>query len=109
MKVLQLGKFYPPAKGGMETILALICEKTTGARRRIACLSPMHTRTTVEERHGMVEVCARRGAWRADRRGGRLSDNALRARARGSRPHRAPRAEPDGLCCRTSSRDPQAG
>ena len=28
MKVLHLGKFYPPAKGGMETILALICERT---------------------------------------------------------------------------------
>ena len=29
MKVLHLGKFYPPAKGGMETILALICERTS--------------------------------------------------------------------------------
>jgi glycosyltransferase involved in cell wall biosynthesis len=30
MKVLHLGKFYPPVKGGMETILELICQRTAG-------------------------------------------------------------------------------
>ena len=30
MKVLHLGKFYPPVKGGMETILKLICDRTSG-------------------------------------------------------------------------------
>jgi lipopolysaccharide/colanic/teichoic acid biosynthesis glycosyltransferase/glycosyltransferase involved in cell wall biosynthesis len=30
MKVLHLGKFYPPARGGMETILELICDRTSG-------------------------------------------------------------------------------
>ena len=30
MKVLHIGKFYPPAKGGMETVLELICERTSG-------------------------------------------------------------------------------
>ncbi len=30
MKVLHLGKFYPPAKGGIETILKLVCDQTSG-------------------------------------------------------------------------------
>ena len=43
VKVLHLGKFYPPAKGGMETILALICERT--ARHvRTACSSRIRGR-----------------------------------------------------------------
>ena len=51
MKVLQLGKFYPPAKGGMETILALICERTAQhVRNRVIVANSKPT--TVEERHG---------------------------------------------------------
>src|SRR3712207_4990293 len=29
MKVLHLGKFYPPAKGGMEAMVQLICRETS--------------------------------------------------------------------------------
>ena len=55
MKVLHLGKFYPPAKGGMERILALICERTAQHVRNrviVANSSP----ATVEERHGSIDV-----------------------------------------------------
>ena len=55
MKVLQLGKFYPPVKGGMETILALISERTAQhVRNRVMVANSR--RSTVEERHGSVEV-----------------------------------------------------
>jgi glycosyltransferase involved in cell wall biosynthesis len=55
VKVLQLGKFYPPDKGGMETILALICERTAqhvSNRVLVANSRP----STVEERHGSIEI-----------------------------------------------------
>jgi glycosyltransferase involved in cell wall biosynthesis len=55
VKVLQLGKFYPPAKGGMETILALICERTAQhVRNRVIVANSKST--TVEERHGSIDV-----------------------------------------------------
>lgn len=55
MRVLQLGKFYPPAKGGMETILALICERTAQHVQNRVLVSNSRP-STVEERHGSVEV-----------------------------------------------------
>jgi rhamnosyl/mannosyltransferase len=55
VKVLHLGKFYPPAKGGMETILELICERTAQHVRNRVIVSNSR-RSTVEERHGSVEV-----------------------------------------------------
>lgn len=55
MKVLHLGKFYPPARGGMETILALICERTSGeVQNRV--LVANSSSGTVKERHGSVDV-----------------------------------------------------
>jgi glycosyltransferase involved in cell wall biosynthesis len=55
VKVLHLGKFYPPAKGGMETILALICERTAQhVHNRV--IVGNSGRVTVEERHGFIEV-----------------------------------------------------
>ena len=55
MKVLQLGKFYPPAKGGMETILALICERTAQHVHNRVLVANSHA-TTVEERLGSIDV-----------------------------------------------------
>jgi lipopolysaccharide/colanic/teichoic acid biosynthesis glycosyltransferase/glycosyltransferase involved in cell wall biosynthesis len=55
MKVLHLGKFYPPAKGGMETILELLCDRTAGqVENRV--LVANDTWATSEERYRRVEV-----------------------------------------------------
>jgi lipopolysaccharide/colanic/teichoic acid biosynthesis glycosyltransferase/glycosyltransferase involved in cell wall biosynthesis len=55
VKVLHIGKYYPPARGGMETALASICEKTSGhVVNRVLVASS--TTKTVEERHGSVDV-----------------------------------------------------
>jgi len=55
VKVLHLGKFYPPAKGGMETILALICERTAQhVKNRVIVANGRPS--TVEERHGSIDV-----------------------------------------------------
>jgi rhamnosyl/mannosyltransferase len=55
MKVLHLGKFYPPAKGGMETILELLCVRT--AEQVVNRVLVANTRrVTSEERHGGVTV-----------------------------------------------------
>jgi glycosyltransferase involved in cell wall biosynthesis len=55
VKVLHLGKFYPPAKGGMETILALICERTAQHVQNRVIVSNS-SRSTVEEHHGSIDV-----------------------------------------------------
>src|SRR5918994_1553736 len=55
MKVLQLGKFYPPVKGGMETILALISERTAQHVQNRVLVANSRA-STIEERHGSVEV-----------------------------------------------------
>lgn len=55
MKVLHLGKFYPPAKGGMETILALICERTAQHVRNRVIVGNSRP-STVEDRYGSIEV-----------------------------------------------------
>jgi glycosyltransferase involved in cell wall biosynthesis len=55
VKVLHLGKFYPPAKGGMETILALICENTAQHVQNRVIVSNSRA-STVEDRYGSIEV-----------------------------------------------------
>ena len=55
VRVLHLGKFFPPAKGGMETILALLCEKTSGHVTNRVLVANL-TRATIEERFGSVDV-----------------------------------------------------
>jgi rhamnosyl/mannosyltransferase len=55
MRVLHLGKFYPPARGGMETMLELICERTsTEVENRVLVAS--EKRGAGEERRRGVEV-----------------------------------------------------
>lgn len=55
MKVLHLGKFYPPVKGGMETILELLCTRTsTEVENKV--LVANNTCATSEERHGSVDI-----------------------------------------------------
>jgi glycosyltransferase involved in cell wall biosynthesis len=55
MRVLQLGKFYPPVKGGMEKVLQLICERTAGHVHNRVLVANDHA-TTVEETVGGVDV-----------------------------------------------------
>jgi glycosyltransferase involved in cell wall biosynthesis len=55
VRVLHLGKFYPPVKGGMETILALICDRTSSQVENRVMVA--NTRWALsQERHGSVEV-----------------------------------------------------
>ncbi len=79
MKVLHLGKFYPPAKGGMEAIVRLICRETTNhVQNRVLAANDRFAR--VEELDGAVEV-VRLAVDREDRRRGRLSRFSCAARA----------------------------
>ena len=55
MKVLHLGKFYAPAKGGMETVLSAVCEGTSSVVRNRVMVANTGWRT-VEERRGTVDV-----------------------------------------------------
>lgn len=55
MRVLHLGKFYPPVKGGMETILELICDRTSREVQNTVLVANSHCATS-EERCGDVDV-----------------------------------------------------
>src|SRR4051812_32078174 len=55
MKVLHLGKFYPPAKGGMETILELICDRTSREVENKVLVANTSW-AAIEERRGDVDV-----------------------------------------------------
>src|SRR5688500_16123750 len=55
VKVLHLGKYYPPVKGGMETILASICEgMSPHVSNRVIVANDRAN--TVAERRGNVEI-----------------------------------------------------
>ena len=94
LRILHLGKFYPPVRGGMETVLQTLCR---GEQRAVQTRALVMNRCTQDDarrrrrraRHARREL--------ADgRRRGRGADAAALARARRGRPHRAPRAQPDG-------------
>jgi glycosyltransferase involved in cell wall biosynthesis len=55
VNILHLGKFFPPAKGGMETVLALLCEGTSRAVRNRAIVANQAF-GTVYERIGHTDV-----------------------------------------------------
>ncbi len=55
MRVLHVGKFYPPVRGGIETVLAALCEGTARRWRVRAVVAQPGRRTTRERRNG-VEV-----------------------------------------------------
>ena len=55
MKVLHLGKFYPPAKGGIESMVQLICRETTQYVQNRAIVANDRFGLTVET-DGAVEV-----------------------------------------------------
>jgi rhamnosyl/mannosyltransferase len=55
MRVLHLGKFYPPAKGGIETILKLVCDRTSpDVRNRV--LVANHASGSATSLDGTTEV-----------------------------------------------------
>jgi rhamnosyl/mannosyltransferase len=53
--VLHLGKYYPPARGGMETILELICDRTSADVDNTVMVAN-DAFSTSTERHGSVDV-----------------------------------------------------
>jgi rhamnosyl/mannosyltransferase len=55
VNILHLGKFFPPAKGGMETVLALLCEGTSRAVRNRAIVANQAF-GTVRDRIGHTDV-----------------------------------------------------
>ncbi len=55
MKILHLGKFYPPVRGGMETMLELICRRTAGEVENTALVANRRWTHSVE-RHDGVRV-----------------------------------------------------
>ena len=55
MKVLHVGKFYPPVRGGMETVLGALCEGTA-ARWQVRAVVAHAGARTLRERRAGVEV-----------------------------------------------------
>lgn len=53
MRILHLGKYYPPYKGGMETVLRDLCEAHVGRAEVTALVANDSARTLQEERAGV--------------------------------------------------------
>lgn len=58
MKILHLGKYYPPYKGGMETVLRDLCEAHTTRADVTALVANESPRTVIEERGGVRVIRA---------------------------------------------------
>ena len=55
MRILHLGKYYPPYKGGMETVLRDLCEAHAD-RAEVIALVANESRSTLEEQRGGVRL-----------------------------------------------------
>jgi len=55
MKIIHAAKFYPPASGGMETVVADLCDGTAG-EWDVRVVAAHTARKTVTERMGAVDV-----------------------------------------------------
>lgn len=56
MRILELGKFYPPERGGMETLLQIWAEGFRDQGAQVTCVVANRTRKTVVERQPGLEV-----------------------------------------------------
>ncbi len=94
LRILHLGKYYPPVKGGIETVVETLCRGEAAWADTAALVINNGPQTVVEQRDG-VDGHTRR---KPDQSGccvTRTSAAALAGAGRGRRP-RAPRAESDG-------------
>lgn len=56
MKILELGKFYPPVRGGIETLLKSLCEGFVKGGAEVECLVANDRNETVSEKLNSVHV-----------------------------------------------------
>jgi len=56
MRILELGKFYPPERGGIETLLKLWCEGFVAEGDEVDCVVANTSARTVDETLGGVRV-----------------------------------------------------
>ena len=56
MRILELGKFYPPERGGIETLLKLWCEGFVAAGDEVDCVVANTSARSVDETLGGVRV-----------------------------------------------------